>query len=161
MAALNWSSLGTLRCPVWLRGPFVWFLLVLLITGAASYTHGSRYAVVPDYGGQVQAADQQGIQDVRPQAESAASPPDTSISATQATRTVYRAAPPPGTEEVERDCCQRRLAPRGEPAPMRISALDPQSLIHNQPGGALLSASAPPAPDLPALTVVKLSISRT
>jgi hypothetical protein len=50
MAALSWSSLGMLRCPVPLRSLFVWLVLVLLLTGAASYTHGSRYAIVPDHG---------------------------------------------------------------------------------------------------------------
>ena len=47
MAALKWSSPGVLRSPVWLRSLFVWLLLTLLLTGAASYTSGSRYAIVP------------------------------------------------------------------------------------------------------------------
>lgn len=78
-------------------------LLALLITEAASYTHGSRYAIVPGHGGQVQAADQQGRQDVRPQAESTASPADTSVSTMPSQGAVYRAGPSVGTEEVETD----------------------------------------------------------
>lgn len=47
MLALSWSPPGVLRCPVSLRGFFVWLLLALLLAGAASYTQGSRYAIVP------------------------------------------------------------------------------------------------------------------
>lgn len=160
MAALSWSSLGMLRCPLGLRSLFVWVLLALLITGAASYTHGSRYAIVPGHG-QVQATDHHGPQEEQPSAEPAASSADTSASTAQATPAVHRAGPSPETEEVEKDCCLRRHAPRGEPAPMRTGALDPPSLSHQEPGDALLNGIAPPEPHLPALTVVKLSISRT
>lgn len=160
MAALNWSSLGMLRSPASLRSLFVWLLLALLLTGAASYTHGSRYAIVPGHG-PVQTTDHQGPQEVRSQAEPAASPADTSPSTSQSTGPVHRAAPSHGTEEVEKDCCQRRHAPRGEPAPVRTGALDPPTVTYQQPGEALLNGAAPPEPDLPALTVVELSISRT
>ncbi|WP_457963388.1 hypothetical protein M1E17_18385 [Arthrobacter sp. D1-29] len=160
MAALNWSSLGMLRSPLSLRSLFVWLLLTLLLTGAASYTHGSRYAIVPGYG-PVQTADDLGPKEVPPQAEPAASPADTSLWTSQATRAVHLAAPSLGTEDVEKDCCQRRHAPRGEPAPMRTGALDPPIVTYQQPGDALLNGAAPPEPDLPALTVVELSISRT
>ena len=160
MAALNWSSLGMLRSPASLRSLFVWLLLTLLLTGAASYTHGSRYAIVPGHG-PVQTADHQVPTEVPPQAEPAASPADTSPSTSQSTGAGHRAVPSLGTEEVEKDCCQRRHAPRGEPAPMRAGALDPPSVTHQQPGDALLNGAVPPEPDLPALTVVELSISRT
>jgi hypothetical protein len=160
MAALNWSSLGLLRSPASLRSLFVWLLLTLLLTGAASYTHGSRYAIVPGHG-PVQTADEPGSQEVPPQAAPAASSADTSLSISQSTDAVHRAAPSPGTEEVEKDCCQRRHAPRGEPAPMRTGAVDPPSVTYQQPGDVLLNGAVRPEPDLPALTVVELSISRT
>lgn len=160
MAALNWSSLGMLRSPASLRSLLVWILLTLLLTGAASYTHGSRYAIVPGHG-PIQTADHFGPQEVPRQAEPAASPADTSLSTSQSTGALHRAAPSLGTEEVENDCCQRRHAPRGEPAPMRTGALDPPTVTQQQSGEALLNGAEPPEPDLPALTVVELSISRT
>lgn len=160
MAALNWSSPGMLRSPVALRSLFVWLLLTLLLTGAASYTYGSRYAIVPGYG-PVQVADDPVPNEVPPQAEDGASPADTLLSTLQSTGATHHAAPSPGTEEVERDCCQRRHAPRGEPVPMRTGALDPPSVTYQHPGDALPNGTAPPEPDLPALTVVELSISRT
>jgi hypothetical protein len=160
MAALNWSSLGMLRSPASLRSLFVWFLLTLLLTGAASYTHGSRYAIVPGHG-PVLTADDPVSQEVLPQAAPAASSADTSPSTSQSTGAEHRATPSLGTEEVEKDCCQRRHAPRGEPSPVRTGAVDPPSVAYQQPGDVLLNGAAPPEPDLPALTVVELSISRT
>ena len=159
MAALSWSSLGILRCPVSLRSVFVWLLLALLLTGAASYTHGSRYAIVPGHG-PVHSAGEQGVQGVPPQAENATSPAFTSASASQAIR-VVEAGLFVEPEELEKDCCERRQAPRSEPAPVRTGAVDPPFLTHRQSGEGILSSVVPPAPDLPALTVVKLSISRT
>lgn len=156
MAALRRSSLGTLRCPVSLRSLFVWLLLALLLTGAASYTNGSRYAIVPDHG-PVQSTGNQGAKGALPQAE----PADTSASPVQAARVIRQAGPALGTEEAEKDCCERRQAPRGEPAPIRTGAIDPPSATHQHPGEAPPDGAAPPEPDLPALTVVELSISRT
>lgn len=160
MAALNWSSLGMLRSPASLRSLFVWLLLTLLLTGAASYTHGSRYAIVPGHG-PVLTADDPGTQEGPPQAAPAASSADTSPSTSQSTDPVHRATSSLGTEEVEKDCCQRRHAPRGEPAPMRTGVLDPPSVTYQQPGEALLNGAAPLESDLQPLTVIQLSISRT
>lgn len=159
MAALNWSSLRMLRSSVSLRRLFVWLLLTLLLTGAASYTHGSRYAIVPGYG-PLQTAGDLDLQEVAPQALPAASSAHPSMTTPQSTGTLDCAAPH-GTEETEKDCCQRRHAPRGEPAPMRTGVLDPPSVTHHQPGEWVLNGAAPPEPDLPVLTVVELSISRT
>ena len=61
---------------------------------------------------------------------------------------------------MERDCCERRQAPRGEPAPLRTGAVDAPSLLLREDGGEVLSP-APSEPDLPALTVIQLSVSRT
>jgi hypothetical protein len=160
MAELSWSSLGVLRCPVSLRSVFVWLLLALLLTGAASYAHGSRYAIVPGHG-PVQSAGEQGVEGLPPQAENATSPADTSASASQAVRVVHEAGLFVEPEELEKDCCERRQAPRSEPAPVRTGAVDPPFLTHRQSGDGVLSSAVPPVPDLPALTVVKLSISRT
>lgn len=160
MAALNWASPRMPRSPVSLRSLFVWLLLTLLLTGAASYTSGSRYAIVPEYC-PVQAAGNLVSKEVPPHAKGAASPADSSLSASQSTGAVHRAAPSLGTEEVEKDCCQRRHAPRGEPASMRTGAVDPPSVTYQPPGDAMLNDTPPPDLDLPALIVVALSISRT
>jgi hypothetical protein len=157
MAALSWSPLRMLCRPVPLRGLFVWLLLILLLTGAASYTHGSRYALVPAHS-PFQSASKQGIESMPP--ESAASPAGTSARASQVLR-VVEAGPSVEPGALEKECCEPRLAPRGEPAPVRTGAVDPLSLTHRDPGDRILSRVVPPEPDLSALTVVRLSISRT
>lgn len=158
MAALSWSSLGMLRRQVSLRGVFVWLLLALLLAGAASYTYGSRYAIVHGHG-PVQSAAAEGL--VPPQPETTASRSDTPASASQAVRVVHEAGPSVEPEELEKDCCERNKAPRGEPVPVRTGAVDPPSLTHRLPGDAILAGNVPPEPGLPALKVVELSISRT
>jgi hypothetical protein len=156
MAALSWSSLGMLRCPVSVRSVFVWLLLALLFAGAASYTQGSRYAIVPGHG----PVQSRGVEEVPPQAVTPASTPGTAASASQAI-SVVEAVPSMEPEALAKDCCQRRQAPRSEPAPLKTSAVDPPVLTHRQPGDGILSSVVPPEPDLSALTVVRLSISRT
>ena len=160
MAALSWSSQAMLRCPASLRGVLVWLLLALILAGAASYTYGSRYAIVPGYG-PVQSAGEQGVGGVPPQVETAVIPADPPASASQAVRAVHEAGPTVEPEELEKDCCERGPAPRSVPTPLRTGAVDPPSLTPRMPGDELLSIIAPPEPVLPVLTVVELSISRT
>ncbi|KQR64124.1 hypothetical protein ASF98_11485 [Arthrobacter sp. Leaf337] len=68
-----------------------------------------------------------------------------------------------GFTSVERSSlsCERRQAPRSEPAPIRTGAVDPPSVTSQQHGDRVISGAVPPEPDLPALTVIRLSISRT
>lgn len=160
MAALSWSSLGMLRCPVSPRGVFVWLLLTLLLAGAASYTHGSRYALVPGHD-PFQAVGEQGPELVPPQGEAAASSDDPSAPGSQIIRVVHEVGPVADPEALSKDRCERRQSPRSEPAPLRTGAVDPPFSTHRRPGGGIFSSVLPPAPDLPALTVVELSISRT
>lgn len=158
MATLNWSSARILRCSLSLRSIFLWLLLALLLTGAASYTHGSRYAIVPA-DGPVQSMEVQGTGAVPLQAESAAIPAGNSAWEQRAVRAVHHAGPCADPEAPEKDCCQRRQAPRSEPSPLRTGAVDPPTL--RQTGGGIFLSDIPPEPDLPALTVIGLSISRT
>lgn len=162
MAALSWSSLGMLRRRVSLRSPFIWLLLALLVTGAASYTHGSRYAIVAGLGPFPPAAVQGGGA-VPPPTQAAASPAGTSASSVSPVVPVVQEAGPSSgdPEALEKGCCERWQASRSEPAPLRTGAVDPPSIIRWQPGHGILSNLVPPEPDLPALTVVRLSISRT
>jgi len=150
-----------LRCPVPLRAVFVWLLLVLLMTGAATYTRGSWYAIVPGHGA-VQSAGEQ-VAEAFPlqQAEITTGPADTPASASQAVRALHKAGQFVEPRELEKDGSERRRAPRGEPAPVQTAVVDPPTLIHPQPYNATLSSIVPAEPDPPALTVVELSISRT
>ena len=161
MAALSWSTLGMLRSPVSLRGVFVWLLLSLLLAGAASYTHGSRYAIVPGHD-HFQTVGEQSLGLVPPQRQAAASSGDTSASVSQIIRVVHEAGPFVDPEALPKDRCERRQSPRSEPAPLRTGAVDPPSLTpRQQAGDGIFYSVLPQAPDLPALTVVELSISRT
>lgn len=160
MAALSWSSFGMLRCPVSLRGVFVWLLLSLLLAGAASYTHGSRYAIVPGHDS-FPSVGEQGLELVPPRGEATASSGDPSASVSQVVRVVHEVGPFADPEALPKDRCERRQSPRSEPAPLRTGAVDPPFSTHRRPGGGIFSSVLPPAPDLPALTVVELSISRT
>ena len=135
-----------LRRVVVLRGHLVWILAVLLLVGAASYSHGSRYAIV-GHGYSQSAAAESVAAEATGQAVGQTAGPS--------------AGPSSDPEYMEDNCCERRQAPRSEPAPLRTGAVDPPSLLHRQPGPAVLSGNLPPVPDLPVLTVVQLSISRT
>ncbi|MDR6790914.1 hypothetical protein J2X12_000659 [Pseudarthrobacter oxydans] len=159
MATLGSPALGLLRCLVALRGVFVWLLLVLLIAGAASYTSGSRYALVPGHS-PVQSAGGQTAGHVPLRAIADAGPAAPSASAAQSVRVVHEAGPSAEPAGLENEG-ERIKAPRGEPVPVRTGAVDPPSLIQRLPGGSLHSHDVPPEPELPALTVVELSISRT
>lgn len=164
MATLGSSAFGMLRCPVPLRSIFVWLLLALLLAGAASYSYGSRYALVghsPFQSAHSQAANPHSHEAAPTQTVTSATPGDTPASAIQAVRAVHQAGPFVEPVELGKDCCQRNKAPRGEPAPLRTGAVDPPSLLHRLPGDGAFSTDVPPDPDLPALTVVQLSISRT
>ena len=159
MATLGSFAHGLLRCLVVLRSVFVWVLLVLLVAGAASYTAGSRYALVPGYS-PVQSAGGQAVGDLPPQAATAAGPAEPSASASQSVRVIHEAGPSAEPAGLENEG-ERKKAPRGEPVPVRTGAVDPPSLVQRLPGGSLHSSDIPPEPELPALTVVDLSISRT
>lgn len=164
MTALNWSSPRIIRSALSLRGIFMWILVLLLLTGAASYTHGSRYALIGH--GPFQTAEALSL---GPEPRGAVAAPavgvpgsgDIPASAVQVVRAVHQAGQCVDPQTVEGKCCDRRQAPRGEPAPLRTGAVDPPTLLQRLPGDAVLSSSAPPEPDLPTLTVFQLSISRT
>lgn len=163
MAALSGSSPGTFRCLVALRSAFVCLLAVLLLAGAASYTYGSRYDIVGHSPFQSVGPESPGPEGVEAEVPPAASTPGPGhrASASQAVRAVHQAGPFVDSESMERECCERRQAPRGEPAPLRTGPVDPPALLQWQLGDGVLSSIVPPEPDLPALTVVQLSISRT
>ncbi|TDL37349.1 hypothetical protein [Arthrobacter nitrophenolicus] len=155
---------GTLRCYVSLRSILVCTLLVLLVAGAASYTHGSRYALVghgpfltapaPPADSGLTLTEEPPLQATSP---GQGAPPPSGLPAVPVS---HQAGPLLDPESVERDCCERRQAPRGEPAPLRTGAVNVPSVLLWEAAGEVLYP-VPSEPDLPALTVIQLSVSRT
>lgn len=159
MAILKWSLPGILRCPLSPRSMFLWLLLALLLAGAASYTHGSRYAIVPVHV-PVQSAGVQATGAEPLQAVFAAIPAGNSSWEQRAVRAVHHAGPFADADTLEKDSCERRQAPRSEPSPLRTGAVDPPATTHRNSLAGPRSV-IPLEPDLPALSVIDLSISRT
>lgn len=158
MATLTWSSPGDLRCAVTPRSVLLWLLLALLLTGAASYMHGSRYGIVPAHGTleAVPAHNAGTPLPVEPAAHpgvSTAGQP-TGLSGRAAGFSVGPAMP-------VQECCVRTSAPRGEPAPLKTGVPEPPFLTHGMSAWDFTPAAVPPEPVLRALTVVQLCISRT
>ena len=123
MAALNRSPLQLLRCVGSLRSVFVWLLLVLLLTGAASTRTAADTPLFPATARS--SSRHPGLKIAPPQAETEAGPAG---SAVPAVRAVQHAGPSIEPEELEKDCCERRLAPRGEPVPVRNGVVDPPTV---------------------------------
>lgn len=148
MASLIRSSSRMLRCFVSRRSPFVWVLTLLLILGAASYTQGSRYALI-------------GHSSV----SESTSPGSHGADETNGSRSVpviHKTSPRFGPTPMDRECCKSRSAPRGEPAPLRTGGVDPPTfLIGQQAGDEHQSRSVPAEPGPQRHMIVQLSISRT
>lgn len=164
MATLYCNPQGILRRLVSLRSIFVCILLALLVAGAASYTHGSRYALVghgPFLTVPAQPVDAAGPLTEAPPLVSNSpgqgAPPSSDSPVVPVT---HQAGPVLDPESMERDCCERRHAPRGEPVPLRTGAVNEPSMLLQETGGEVLSA-VPSEPDLSPLTVIQLSVSRT
>lgn len=163
MATLNRAPEGMLRRPVRVRSLLVCLLLVLLVAGAASYTHGSRYALVghgPFLTAPLQPAGSGPALTEVPPPPAAIPCLVTPSSDSPIVPVQHHAGPAPDPDSMERDQCERRPAPRGEPAPLRTGAVDAPLLLLYEEYGAGLSA-VPSEPDLPTLTVIELSVSRT
>ncbi|BCW17439.1 hypothetical protein NtRootA9_01470 [Arthrobacter sp. NtRootA9] len=126
-------------------------LLALLVASAAAYTHGTRYALI---GHDTQESAPAPVSLVSaPQSATPSPNPDTLPAPAQGGKTKDQ-------ETGQNGCCERRPAPRSEPAPIRIDAADPPATApRNRSAGVV--QHAPPEPDLPTLTVVSLSVSRT
>lgn len=164
MATPFCSPQGMLRRLGLLRSALACILLALLVAGAASYTHGSRYALVGH--GPFLAAPPQvpasfaALTEETPEAADLPAGETVPASDAAGVPVTHYAGPQPDSESLERDCCERRLAPRGEPVPLRTGAVDAPFSSPQQVSGEV-SALAPRAPDLSALTVIQLSVSRT
>lgn len=56
----------------------------------------------------------------------------------------HQAGPAVAAEELDKDCCERRQAPRSDPAPVRSGTVDPPALTGWQPGDGMVSVSSQP-----------------
>lgn len=145
------ASTDALRRGGPLRIVFVSLLLALLVASAAAYTHGTRYALI---GHNTPESAPNPVSLVSaPQHATPSADPDALPAPAQARNTT-------DWETGQNGCCERRPAPRSEPAPLRTDAAGPSATApRNQASGVV--QHAPPEPDLPTLTVVSLSVSRT
>lgn len=147
----------TLRRLVSPRIALSWLLLAALVTGAASYSHGSRYAIVPGHA-PLSSAPQQDIVS----APSPAITPPGSAPVQAATGVIHEVSRFEDSELPKQECCERRSAPRSEPAPLRTGVPDQSAAIHPPfRADGPIPAATPPAPGAAALTIIQLSVSRT
>lgn len=141
----------------------MWILLAFLIAGAASYVQGTRYSLAGHPPAAASASSETGFSSMAmpsvPSEESQAGAPSSFSSSVPA---VFAGSASQDEKPLEGACCERRQAPRAEPAPLRIaSAHSAATLQHWTAGQPLSSPPMPPEPDLPTLTVVELAVSRT
>lgn len=163
MDSLTLFARGFLRSRIPLRRIFAWMLSILLLTGAASYSQGSRYALV-EHGPALSPVKNQSGGFTR--VPSAAAPPASNealpvLAASRTATVVHEVLTLVESGSLERDCCGGQPAPRSKPVPVRTVAVDPPSMILRQPRDALSPVNAPPGPESVALTALDLSISRT
>lgn len=157
MTGLGWFSGRTLRRLISLRSVLSWFLLAVLVTGAASYCLGSRYAIVPGHSALDSAAHQD---------PAGAPSPATTASdlapVPAAVGVIQQVSQFEDPKMPQQECCERRSAPRSEPAPLRTGVTDLPVMAHRPfCADGPLSAVPLPEPGPPALTIIQLSISRT
>src|SRR5690349_9354194 len=152
MTARHWSSLKVFRCLVSLRSAFVWLVLILLLAGAASYNHGSRYALVGH--SPVQSVASQSVVPDRVEAvaprEAAFAQGDAAPSASRVVRAVPQVSRYVDPESMARGCCERRPAPRSEPAQLGMVAVEPPVVLQWQPGDGVRTGIVRAEPKLPA-----------
>ena len=153
MTGLGSFSGGTLRRHISPRSVLTWFLLAVLVTGAASYCLGSRYAIVPGHAALYSA----------PHQDPAIAPSPANTASSSAAVGVIQHEPRFEEQKMpQQECCERRSAPRSEPAPLRTGVTDLPAMTHRLCcADGPLSAVTSPEPGPPALTIIQLSISRT
>lgn len=148
-------AVGKLRRVLWLRSAFVWMRAVLLLAGAATYSHGTRYAISGNNFFATAETLPAGMD-----SPCASAGNDSVTQGSGAVAPVHQACPA-GPDSSAEDCCGRGQAPRGEPAPLRTGAVAPPPVLHREPGDLGPAAVAPHEPEFRALTLAELSVSRT
>lgn len=130
---------------------FISLLLTLIAAGAASYYHGSRYALIGHDTALSAPAQPIGVTETH--SEVAPAHPEARTALAQAGH-----LPDQNTEE--KRCCERRPAPRSEPPPLLAWAVNPPDLPPRAPQTGA-HAPALPGPELRASRLITLSVSRT
>lgn len=130
---------------------FISLLLTLLAAGAASYSHGSRYALTGHDTPISAPAQPIGVTDTH--SEAAPAHPEARTALAQAGHL-------PDQNTGEKRCCERRPAPRSEPAPLLAWAVNPPDLPPRAPQTGA-HAPALPGPELRMSKLITLSVSRT
>lgn len=148
-------AVGKLRRVPWLRSAFVWMLAVLLLAGAATFSHGTRYAISGNNFFATAEALPAGVD------SPCATAGNNSVAQDSEPVAPVHQACPAGPDSSAEDCCGRGQAPRGEPAPLRTGAVDPPPVLHREPADAGPAAVAPQEAEFRALTLAELSVSRT
>ena len=137
------------------RGPlqimFISLLLTLIAAGAAAYSHGSRYALIGHNTALSAPAQPIGVTETH--SEAAPAHPEA--------RTVLaQAGHLPDQNTGEKRYCERRPAPRSEPAPLLTGAVNPPDLPPRTPQTGA-HAPALPGPEPQESRLITLSVSRT
>ena len=167
MARQSLVSPKMLRRRPSLRGVLSWLLLTALVAGAASVCQGSRYALAAGPGSCLAAVSEPDMK--------APSTPNAGGSADSSWPSVEVSAGGPGAAQdipaatqfrepavPQQECCQRRPAPRSEPALLRIALPDPPAALTPPSAAAsLLVSDAPPQTEPATPAPQQLSISRT
>lgn len=130
---------------------FISLLVTLIAAGAAAYSHGSRYALIGH--DTALSAPAQPIGFTETHSEAAPAHPEARTALAQAGHL-------PDQSTGEKRCCERRPAPRSEPAPLLTGAVNPP-VLPPRPSQAGAHAPALPGPDLQASRLITLSVSRT
>jgi len=158
---------GTIRVPAALRILFGWLLLAALLVAAASYSQGTRYALVAEPGPALSAVQHAAaIHSPGPLNAAAGAElrhPASSVHVADGhpAATAGHNASCPEDVPQHHACCDRYPASRSEPAPTKAAAPEPPKAAAPAAPQHVLQVAQDPGPRRQALTLNQLSISRT
>lgn len=146
--------------PAALRILLGWLLLAVLLVAAASYSQGTRYALVAESAPALSAVQQEAVpHSPAPLGAIAGTElrhPGSSVHAKEG----HDASCPEDSPQ-HHACCDRYPASRSEPAPTKAAAPDAPTASVAAGPQHVLQVAQEPAPRRQALTLDQLSISRT
>jgi len=150
----------TIRVPAALRILLGWLFLGVLLVAAASYSQGTRYALVAEPAPALAAVQQAAAAHFHEPLNAAAGAellhPASSVHARDGHDVSC-----PGDSPQHHACCDRYPASRSEPAPTKVAAPDPPTVAAAAGQQHVLQVAQEPEPRRQALTLDQLSISRT
>ena len=137
-----------------------WLLLAVLLVAAASYSQGTRYALVAEPAPALSAV-QHAAAAHFPDPLNAVAGAELRHPASSVHARDGHDASCPGDSPQHRACCDRYPASRSEPAPTKVAAPDPPTVAAAAGQQHVLQVAQEPEPRRQALTLDQLSISRT